>query len=125
MTPARNSAWSSHPAYVGRAGAAEWLRIGYVPLLDAALLHVGSGKLLICSADLAKDLGKRPAALQLRESLLSYMAGKRFNPKVAVSKDDLARLLEARSYAAALRADVPPMLFRVTSTRPIVSPGGE
>jgi hypothetical protein len=56
--------------------------------------RVGAGKLLVCSADLAKDLGKRPAALQLRESLLSYMAGRRFNPKVAVSKDDLARLLD-------------------------------
>src|ERR1035437_1350266 len=56
--------------------------------------RVGSGKLLVCSADLDKDLGKRPAARQLRESLLSYMAGKRFNPKVAVSKDALARLLD-------------------------------
>ena len=56
--------------------------------------RVGSGKLLVCSADLEKDLGKRPAARQLRESLLSYMAGKRFDPKVAVSKDDLARLLD-------------------------------
>jgi hypothetical protein len=56
--------------------------------------RVGTGKLLVCSADLAKDLGKRPAARQLHEGLLSYMAGRRFNPKVAVSKDDLARLLD-------------------------------
>jgi hypothetical protein len=56
--------------------------------------RVGSGKMLICTADLDKDLGNRPAARQLRESLLSYMAGKRFNPKVAVSKEDLARLLD-------------------------------
>ena len=56
--------------------------------------RVGSGKLLVCSADLDKDLDKRPAARQLRESLLSYMAGKRFNPKVAVSQEDLARLLD-------------------------------
>ena len=55
--------------------------------------RVGSGKLLVCSADLVKDLEKRPAARQLRESLLSYMAGKRFNPKVQVSKDGLAGLL--------------------------------
>jgi hypothetical protein len=56
--------------------------------------RVGSGKLLICSADLEKDLGRRPAARQLRESLLSYLAGKHFSPKVAVTKEDLARLLD-------------------------------
>jgi hypothetical protein len=56
--------------------------------------RVGRGKLLVCSADLSKDLEKRPAARQLRESLVSYMAGKRFNPKVEVSKAELARLLE-------------------------------
>ena len=56
--------------------------------------RVGHGKLLVCSADLAKDLEKRPAACQLRRSLLSYMADKRFNPRVTVSKDDLARLLD-------------------------------
>jgi hypothetical protein len=56
--------------------------------------RVGSGKLLVCSADLDKDSGKRPAARQLRESLLSYMAGKSFNPRGAVSKNDLARLLD-------------------------------
>jgi beta-galactosidase len=56
--------------------------------------RVGNGKLLVCSADLEKDLDKRPAARQLRASLLSYMAGKAFNPKVAVSKDAVARLLD-------------------------------
>jgi hypothetical protein len=56
--------------------------------------RVGNGKLLVCSADLAKDLGQRPAARQLRASLLSYMAGKSFNPTVAVTKDALARLLD-------------------------------
>ena len=56
--------------------------------------RVGRGKLLVCSADLSKDLEKRPAARQLRESLVSYTAGKRFNPKVEVSKAELARLFE-------------------------------
>jgi hypothetical protein len=56
--------------------------------------RVGSGKLLVCSADLAKDLEKRPAARQLRASLLTYMAGKHFKPKVAVSKDALEQLLD-------------------------------
>ncbi len=56
--------------------------------------RVGTGKLLVCSADLSKDLDQRPAARQLRESLLSYMAGKSFNPNVEVSQADLARLFE-------------------------------
>ena len=56
--------------------------------------RVGRGRLLVCSADLNKDLAKRPAARQLRESLLSYIAGKSFNPKVAVSKEALAQLLD-------------------------------
>ena len=56
--------------------------------------RVGRGKLLVCSADLAKDLETRPAARQLRASLLGYMAGKNFSPKVAVGKDALARLLD-------------------------------
>jgi beta-galactosidase len=56
--------------------------------------RVGRGKLLVCSADLSKDLEKRPAARQLRESLVSYTAGKRFNPKVEVSRVELARLFE-------------------------------
>jgi hypothetical protein len=56
--------------------------------------RVGNGKLLVCSADLVKDLEKRPAARQLRESLLSYMAGKSFEPKVQVGKEELARLLD-------------------------------
>ena len=56
--------------------------------------RVGRGKLLVCSADLAKDLETLPAARQLRASLLGYMAGKSFSPKVAVGKDALARLLD-------------------------------
>jgi hypothetical protein len=42
---------------------------------------VGAGKLLVCSADLERDLDKRPAARQLCASLLHYMAGKDFQPK--------------------------------------------
>ena len=49
--------------------------------------RVGAGKLLVCSADLERDLDKRPAARQLRASLLHYMAGKDFQPKVEVSRE--------------------------------------
>ncbi len=56
--------------------------------------RVGAGRLLVCSADLSEGLEKRPAARQLRASLVSYVAGKGFNPKIEVGKADLERLLE-------------------------------
>ena len=45
---------------------------------------VGNGKLMVCSADLQKDLDKRPAARQLRQSILQYMASDRFNPSTSL-----------------------------------------
>ncbi|RHR40799.1 beta-galactosidase [Parabacteroides sp. AF18-52] len=45
---------------------------------------VGNGKLMVCSADLQKDLDKRPAARQLRQSILQYMASGRFNPSTSL-----------------------------------------
>jgi len=41
---------------------------------------VGNGKLIVCSVDLQKDIHRRPAAAQLRQSILEYMASDRFNP---------------------------------------------
>jgi hypothetical protein len=46
-------------------------------LLEA---RVGNGKLLVCSIDLSRGLKERPAARQLRRSLLAYMASDRFAP---------------------------------------------
>jgi hypothetical protein len=54
--------------------------------------QVGRGKLLVCSADLRKNLDKRPTARQLRVSLLDYMAGKDFQPKLHVTQECLAKL---------------------------------
>ena len=45
---------------------------------------IGNGKLMVCSADLQKDLDKRPAARQLRQSILQYMASDRFNPSTSL-----------------------------------------
>ena len=47
-------------------------------------VKVGNGKLMVCSADLKKDLDKRPAAAQFRQSILEYMASDRFNPEKEV-----------------------------------------
>ena len=47
------------------------------------------GKLLVCSADLQNDLDKRPVARQLRRSLIDYMAGDRFQPKVTLTVEQV------------------------------------
>ncbi len=59
--------------------------------------RVGKGKLLVCSIDLSHNLDENPVARQMLHSLLDYMAGRSFKPRVAVSKDDLARLLARTS----------------------------
>ena len=55
--------------------------------------RVGKGKLLVCAMDLDTDLANRPAARQLRYSLMEYAAGKEFNPKYNLSVELLERLL--------------------------------
>jgi beta-galactosidase len=56
--------------------------------------RVGSagGKLLVCAADLQRDLEKRPAARQLRRSLIDYLAGDRCKPKIALTVDQLSTI---------------------------------
>lgn len=46
---------------------------------------VGNGKLMVCSADLQRDLDKRPAARQFKQSILQYMASDRFNPSAPIN----------------------------------------
>ncbi|MGX5819356.1 glycoside hydrolase family 2 TIM barrel-domain containing protein [Chitinophaga lutea] len=53
----------------------------------------GKGQLLICTADIGRNLEKRPAARQLRRSLLSYLASPSFRPAVAVEADELKAML--------------------------------
>jgi hypothetical protein len=53
---------------------------------------VSSGKLLVCSIDLQTDLENNPVARQMLHSLLSYMAGDKFNPAVAVDPERIRDL---------------------------------
>lgn len=57
---------------------------------------VGQGKLLICGMDIDSDLEQRPAAAQLRESLLTYMASERFTPKMELEPEQLQELLRKK-----------------------------
>lgn len=54
---------------------------------------VGQGKLLVCSVDLQHGLGNDPVRRQLRHSLLNYMAGRKFDPQVAVTPEQLRSLI--------------------------------
>lgn len=55
--------------------------------------RVDKGKLLVCAADLSKDLKNRPAARQLRASLLAYVASDAFEPKVEIPEATLVEVL--------------------------------
>ena len=47
---------------------------------------------MICSVDLQKDLDKRPAARQFRQSILQYMASDRFNPSTTLDPEKVRAL---------------------------------
>lgn len=54
---------------------------------------VGSGKLLMCSADLMKNLDSRPVSRQLRYSLLKYMESSAFQPEEELPFEQLKKIL--------------------------------
>ena len=56
--------------------------------------RIGTGKLLVCSIDLERGLDANPVARQLRASLLRYMDGEAFDPKVELTVDQVQSLLE-------------------------------
>lgn len=67
---------------------------------------VGQGRILVCSADLESDLDARPAARQLRRSLLAYAAGPQFQPKTTLTPAELAAIVRPANAADRLGAKV-------------------
>ncbi|MBB6734206.1 sugar-binding domain-containing protein [Cohnella zeiphila] len=61
--------------------------------------RVGKGKALVCSIDLTSRLEARPAARQLRASLLDYMERETFMPDAELAPEQLRRLLQGRERA--------------------------
>ncbi|MDZ7936483.1 MAG: glycoside hydrolase family 2 TIM barrel-domain containing protein [Emticicia sp.] len=55
---------------------------------------VGKGRLILCSMDLKSDLENRPAARQLKYSLMQYAQSNAFNPQIELSKEQLSKLLK-------------------------------
>ena len=54
---------------------------------------VGKGKLVVCSVDLVNNLEKRPAAAQLKQSILEYMASKNFQPEDEINPELIKDLI--------------------------------
>ena len=54
---------------------------------------VGEGRLLFCAIDVTNDLERRPAARQLRASLVRYLHSDAFRPGAQLSADQLRALL--------------------------------
>lgn len=66
--------------------------------------NVGKGKLLVCSIDLINDLDNRPAARQLRHSLLAYAGSDKFKPTSRLSASALDPLFALPIVRRFLRA---------------------
>ena len=67
--------------------------------------NVGTGRLIVCSADLEESLETRPVARQLRRSLLDYMSGNQFHPKAAVTPAQMSSLFFDTRIMSQLNAD--------------------
>jgi hypothetical protein len=57
---------------------------------------VGGGRLVLVAADITSHLVERPAARQLRYSLLQYMNSSAFNPAATVTEEQLKSLFKQR-----------------------------
>ncbi|HEY4785915.1 MAG TPA: sugar-binding domain-containing protein [Bacteroidales bacterium] len=58
--------------------------------------NVGKGRIMVCSADLQKNLGNRPAARQLLYSLTNYMNSDKFSPKYNIDLAVIKELFEVK-----------------------------
>ncbi len=63
-------------------------------LANVLQAKVGKGKLIVCSIDIENDLTKRPAANQLRNTIIEYMSSDGFNPEQTLQIKDLSILLK-------------------------------
>lgn len=57
-------------------------------------MKAGKGKMILCSMDLHTDIEKRPAAQQLRYSLLTYAGSDAFQPDHKLSYDQIKHLFK-------------------------------
>lgn len=69
---------------------------------------IGKGRLLVCAADLESSLESRPAAAQLRRSLLDYMASNNFKPTVELTGEEFLSLQFDNQIMKKLGASISP-----------------
>jgi hypothetical protein len=55
---------------------------------------VGKGKLILCSMNIQNNLESRPAARQLKYSLIRYAESQGFNPSTTLEKEQILKLLK-------------------------------
>ncbi len=55
---------------------------------------MGKGKLLLCTMDMHHDLAHRPAARQLKSSLLQYAGSAKFNPNQPITENQLLQMIK-------------------------------
>ncbi|MCK5000266.1 MAG: discoidin domain-containing protein, partial [Anaerohalosphaera sp.] len=69
---------------------------------------VNGGKLLVCSVDVETDIENRPAARQLRRSLIDYMVSDGFDPEHEVTVEQINGLIKEPSamqkYGASIKS---------------------
>jgi hypothetical protein len=70
-----------------------WFEARRLGLLFEA--RCGGGKLMVCSMNLVRDLERRIVARQMRHSVLDYMAGEAFEPKVELSPGQVQSLFKS------------------------------
>ena len=68
--------------------------------LPAAIFEarVGNGRLLVCTLDISSDLDQRPAARQLRRSILAYLGSDAFQPTGRLEEAALRNLFREVQY---------------------------
>jgi beta-galactosidase len=75
---------------------------------------VGPGRLAVCSMDLVSDMGQRPAARQLRHSVLRYMQSDAFNPRQELTAKVVAELGRVKSEIEGLQLAEPLGIHRAS-----------
>jgi len=83
--------------------------------LPAAIFEarVGKGRLLVCTLDISSDLDQRPAARQLRRSILAYLGSPAFQPTGRLEEAVLRNLFREVLYqvrASSAHDEYPPEL---------------
>lgn len=68
---------------------------------------VGTGKLFVCTLDIATDLTNRHAARQLRRSVLEYLSSERFDPAVALDPAVLDALFKSVRFRVSAESAAP------------------